>query len=661
MAKCIIHNDKFKDLVEKSGLNSMQLEAEMNLWMTRNNTDIWPTLSQLGIEFKDITKEHKGIIRNRLSDIIPNISEDKFKEIYENYTSLMGRGGRPGKELPFNKFKAFVSNANVYNYKDTFIFGHYDTINNVFITTISSSPSSKELLAEAIPNIAKNFDVIGFAPKDVVGKYKRSGYVVSDAFFNYNFRGEEMNKFLYASNPNITKRIYGKNIEDLSQKEILDLDNRSLGYISFRNLLDELVTNKDNYNYNIVNNNLKELRVPAHQRERFLKEIKNGRYEYTEYSLIPAIKKLYDFKKVDIDEKDENALNQIVPDTENQLNKLLVNYLSNFGIKTEYIEDIQNKLGIDSLGTVDILNKIAYVDKDNTEDLPEIAGKFIAYMLQHNPLITSTYEQLRKIGKYKNSNKDELLDIIGELIAKELHNKTDVNLPKSLAEKIQSIIAYFFDLLTKARINKINKDIGVIVDSILSNNKSLITASKYKPGSPGKQVLQVSLKEALRSDSFANSIVNKMADKGFILTGSVVLSEQGSIFRPEENQVHDLDWVNPHNEEKTNEILDEIYPNRKHIRNIYNEGEESYTHTFLISPEGTKITNLKLEGSNSIVRSYNIVNDNNEIVGSYSNENGVERSNGIEGKAIDLFMNERNKLTPTQTILESGIVLNMSN
>ena len=31
MTHCIVHNNKFKDLVEKSGLTSLKLEAKMNL------------------------------------------------------------------------------------------------------------------------------------------------------------------------------------------------------------------------------------------------------------------------------------------------------------------------------------------------------------------------------------------------------------------------------------------------------------------------------------------------------------------------------------------------------------------------------------------------------------------------------------------------------
>ena len=50
MSTCININDSnFKDLVEKSGLKPLQLEAKMQVWMKNNNTDVAPTLEQLGV------------------------------------------------------------------------------------------------------------------------------------------------------------------------------------------------------------------------------------------------------------------------------------------------------------------------------------------------------------------------------------------------------------------------------------------------------------------------------------------------------------------------------------------------------------------------------------------------------------------------------------
>lgn len=51
MSKCInVHSKEFQSLVEISGISSIELAAKMNLWMEDNNTDVWPSLSQLGLE-----------------------------------------------------------------------------------------------------------------------------------------------------------------------------------------------------------------------------------------------------------------------------------------------------------------------------------------------------------------------------------------------------------------------------------------------------------------------------------------------------------------------------------------------------------------------------------------------------------------------------------
>ena len=72
MANCIVHNDKFKDLVEKSGLTSIKLEAMMDMWMSKNNTDVWPTLEQLGVNAEKSEEE-----------VLEPISEtEKVDEIY---------------------------------------------------------------------------------------------------------------------------------------------------------------------------------------------------------------------------------------------------------------------------------------------------------------------------------------------------------------------------------------------------------------------------------------------------------------------------------------------------------------------------------------------------------------------------------------------------
>ena len=53
MSKCINTSSlEFKSLTEMSGISSIELAAKMNLWMEDNNTNVWPTLEQLGIEYE---------------------------------------------------------------------------------------------------------------------------------------------------------------------------------------------------------------------------------------------------------------------------------------------------------------------------------------------------------------------------------------------------------------------------------------------------------------------------------------------------------------------------------------------------------------------------------------------------------------------------------
>ena len=74
MSTCININDSnFKDLVEKSGLKPLQLEAKMQVWMKNNNTDVAPTLEQLGIS--EIITEVDESVDVKKTDEVPGVIE----------------------------------------------------------------------------------------------------------------------------------------------------------------------------------------------------------------------------------------------------------------------------------------------------------------------------------------------------------------------------------------------------------------------------------------------------------------------------------------------------------------------------------------------------------------------------------------------------------
>ena len=597
-----------------------RIDAAKNIWYKENQwvkTRKAPIQNVVVKSIIDPVSIKSGKISSNIYELIPEITDDKIEEIYNNYISLMNIH-RKNKGMSFDSFKLLLNKYQVYNFKDTFIFGQYDSKTATFITRVNSSPNSKELLAEAIPHLVeKGVDFLSFVPEDYANKLLRSGYTKSLQSFSYNFKGEKMQKFAVASNANVFKKIFGKDAKDVSAKEIEDY-NKSI----------DLVYNSVNIDTSLINN-------------------------------------------IDKD-----------------LFKILETYLYQFGIKVSDIKIIQEQIGIDSIGFADMLSKVAYI-KDK-KDLPPIAGEFIAYMMQYNSLVKDIINELiqtdailipknsytlnedgSKVYNYKKLNKDEFFKYIGKLIAEDLQNKLEGNYQKSLIQKIKDLIKSFFDYITQVEIDKINTNIGIISNNILQQNKNLITSSLYKPGAFGKPVKKVSIEDALSKDEFGASIIYALSKQGFILTGSTALSEQGTILRPDENPLHDIDWISPFSFKETEEKFFSVYPEAKHVRNIYNTNYQ--TQSYLVSPENTKIVNYKTESYENkiIISSYDIVDKNNNIVGTYrlqkqkDNNQTEEIETGVKGKVIDFFTYEdyskSNENAPFSFKTKEGTILNLAN
>jgi hypothetical protein len=366
------------------------------------------------------------------------------------------------------------------------------------------------LLVEALPNlVSKGLDFISFVPKDVADKFERSGYSVSKIGYDTNFKGEDMQKYIAVSNPEIINKIFNKDLSELTAEEIKDYNE------GFQIRYNPLEVNAD-----------------------------------------------------------------LIEKAGSDASKILETYLSSFGITVKDITEMKKRVGVDEMGFADILSKIAYVK--NKESLPPVAGEFIAYMMQHNSLVKDIIIELSKTKDYKGLSKSKYFKIIGELIANDLQNKIDKKYSKSLIDLIRELLNRFFNKVKTVNVDLINKNIGIITNNILQQNVKLVAASLYKPGAYGKPVQQVSIEEALKKDAFGASIIEKLAKQGFILTGSTALSEQGTILRPDENPLHDIDWVSPFTTEETISKFLEIYPEAIFVRTI--EANNYRTDSYIIAP-----------------------------------------------------------------------------
>ena len=551
--------------------------------------------------------EYSGVsISSTIFELEPDITKERLQKIHSNYVNLMDRQ-RKGKSVPFKVFEDLLEKLQVYKYKNTYIFGNYDSDKSVFITLFNSSPTSKELLAEAIPNLVeKGVDFLSFVPTDYKDKLVRSGYVSSKVSFDYNFKGEQMNKFAVASNERVFNKVFNKNKNEVSIEEI----------------------------------------------EKF------------------SSNRVLEYAPVEINEN-------LIKSAGKDISDIFETYLNQFGILVKDISEIKDKLNIDEAGFADILSKIAYT-KDR-KDLPPIAGEFIAYMMQYNPLIKEVvnkliqsealplapsqytfYEDGNKRYEYNEIDKTPYFKYIGKLIAEDLQNKLEGNYDKSLVFTIKKLIKNFFDYLINSDIAAINRNIGTITNNVMQQNKKLITASLYKPGADGKRTKQVKLLDALNQDSFGKIIIEKLSNLGFILTGSTSVGEQGTIQRPNENLLHDIDWVSPFNEKETIRLFIKEYPEAIFIRKI--NAEDYTTDSYLIAPDGYYIDDVvfkvygEKEKERKILQSYNVYDKKTkEIKGDFyvtidKKGKPKEVPTGTQGKVIDFFSYEVYKGLPTTTV-----------
>jgi len=304
-----------------------------------------------------------------------------------------------------------------------------------------------------------------------------------------------------------------------------------------------------------------------------------------------------------------------------------------------YIEDEFNNLNSESENIEDFLKPNEYVSRDNYGDL------------------------VKEQDYFKR---------IGILISNELKGRYDISNDKSLISKIKKIISKFFGLFKKANVSKINRNISEIVDNVIKQNKNLITSSLYKPGAEGKKTKPVSIEIALSKDAFGKSIIYKLSEKGFILTGSTALSEQGTVLRPDDNPLHDIDWVSPFSREETKARFMEVYPESIYVREIKNPNY--VTDTYLIAPEGYEIVNYnaKKYSNKTIINSYDVASKKTgKIVGNYTiyydeaKDKNVERETGVRGKIIDFFSYDNytllNRNLPFEFTTSDNVPLKLAN
>lgn len=342
------------------------------------------------------------------------------------------------------------------------------------------------------------------------------------------------------------------------------------------------------------------------------------------------------------------------------IDEVLKDYLAKFGFTVEEFQA--------SGYTIEMLNRVIKVSK--AEDITEATGELIAFMSMFNgtekQLIvdmaiadgTLTKDEIYdakgriKTIVYRKLNKDDYFKVIGKSIAEELkyqfeytkeNGKVD-NSPvkEGILDKIRNIIKNFFNkllgfenyynLATYSRQQAIQ---------VLGLNDTFIKKSIFKPGDEEAGfVTRVNLPKALKENPYEKDLISKMTSLKFSLAGSAAMSVQGSVYRPAENPLHDIDFDT---EGKNKEFLDENLPkvldNVVHVRTIPGENDIPSCETYLTMSVPFEIVR-PLEG----MAVYEVRDTSNgEIIATFVNSNLTIVKEGVQGKFLDFFVNKESR------------------
>ena len=351
--------------------------------------------------------------------------------------------------------------------------------------------------------------------------------------------------------------------------------------------------------------------------ERVVQEIKPG--------VKPSVQELFDSS----------------PELANNLENKLKDFLTSINVDTIVVNNLQKRLqekGLNSnaVAVSDILHKAVFLDsnKYNTLDYAEEVATFaIEFMgaskhAEASPLIRRALENIASWEKYqqyydlykndpiyKNNERKLKVEILSKLLAERIvENKDRTKKTKqdkkltTLETIINGILALFnkiwksdyykaVDRFLKQRgietkgVNKVNirpfdAVINEIVDDILFNNTSKIVNNSSR-ARKGETV--VSLKEVLENNSTINKIYHKLNSLGFMFTGSPALSNEGTVYRESNDNLHDLDWQVPKElQDNWLDLVKSTFPDLTYKINpktnqaqVFSKGEKT-THTLII-------------------------------------------------------------------------------
>ena len=298
--------------------------------------------------------------------------------------------------------------------------------------------------------------------------------------------------------------------------------------------------------------------------------------------------------------------------------QVISDFLNEFGITVHTLNDYDGELPL-----FDALNRV--INAKNPSDITDGVGYAIAFMMQGDPemqklivkshfgikgdfnkkvpIINKTLKNLH-INQHSPIAK-EILNEVGRQIASELKNNFGTPIEEVKSKKsVWAIIKNFFaklgmDFIAFGKRGEVKNNEKLFVKDIISalgrEDFSRIKGPRIKEGS-NELAQQVDVETALKENPYEDSIIKKLGEHGIALAGSTSIALQGSLYRPSENPLHDIDFNagNNSSKESLDKLLPTLFPNDtiqfSHALKKDKNGDQTVTYITLSEPFDIKNT-----------------------------------------------------------------------
>ena len=250
------------------------------------------------------------------------------------------------------------------------------------------------------------------------------------------------------------------------------------------------------------------------------------------------------------------------------INKELLGFLEGFGFEINQAENI----------LIDMASKDINLDLLDIEQVAEVLSETLSLMLMRSPMFNT--RDFRNNIRFKNivneikeqeefkDTKYEVLNVLAarQMIQEVLSGKFEDAILKEYGMK-RDVVSYMKKVIKQWKQIFQGVDTKLlypIIDEIVDNT---FMGTDFVSKTNWVDRKQVNFQEAFDENDLAKDIMNKIGrDDKILLTGSIVLSLEGTVFRPEGDLVHDLDFISNYKTKGASEdLLKRYYPGRVYL------------------------------------------------------------------------------------------------